>query len=188
MQDIVQQILAYVHAMWRYRWFAVGCAWLVAIVGWGVVMGMDNRYEASARVYVDTQSVLRPLLSGMAVQPNIDQVIGMMSQTLISRPNMEKVIRMADMDIRLKTPEDREQMIDRLTKSLTIKSGGGQNLYTIAYYDKNPQESKRIVQSLLTLFVEGSLGDKRKDTDSARRFLEDQLKCTLKDLWPPRTR
>ena len=34
-----------------------------------------------------------------------------------------------------------------------------------------------MVQSLLTIFVEGSLGDKRKDTDSARRFLDEQLKA-----------
>jgi len=35
--------------------------------------------------------------------------------------------------------------------------------------------AKQVVQSLLTLFVEGSLGDKRKDSDSARRFIEEQL-------------
>ena len=34
-----------------------------------------------------------------------------------------------------------------------------------------------MVQSLLTIFVEGSLGDKRKDSDSARRFLDEQLKA-----------
>ena len=67
-------------------------------------------------------------------------------------------------------------MITSLTKGLTIKSAGRENLYTIAYSDKNPQEAKRVVQSLLTIFVEGSLGDKRKDSDSARRFIDEQLK------------
>ena len=107
MHEIAQQILSHLHAMWRYRWFAVICAWVVAVAGGLVVMSLPNRYEASARVYVDTQSVLRPLLAGMAVQPNMDQLLTMMSRTLISRPNMEKVIRMADMEIRLKTPDDR---------------------------------------------------------------------------------
>ena len=177
MHELAEQLWSHVTSTWRYRWYAVVFAWVAAIAGWAFVYLMPNRYEATARVYVDTESVLRPLLAGVTVQPNIDQIVTMMSRTLISRPNLEKVIRMADIDIRLKTPEDRETLITRLTKELTIKSAGRENLYTIAYNDKNPQESKRVVQSLLTIFVEGSLGDKRKDSDTARRFIDEQLKA-----------
>ena len=177
MHDAVDQFLAYLKGAWRYRWHAVVVSWLVAIGGWCYVYTLPDRYEASARVYVDTQSVLRPLLAGLTVQPNVDQMVSMMSRTLISRPNMEKVIRMADLDIKLKTPEDREALILRLGRDLQIRTTGRENLYTIAYAEKNPQEAKRVVQSLLTIFVEGSLGDKRKDSDSARRFLDEQLKA-----------
>lgn len=177
MHELADQLLSHLKSIWRHRWYAVAFAWVAAIVGWIVVHQTPNRYEASARVYVDTQSVLRPLLLGLAVQPNVDQMVTMMSRTLISRPNLEKVIRMADADIKLKTPEDRERLIERLTKGLAIKSAGRENLYTISYSSENPQEAKRVVQSLLTIFVEGSLGDKRKDSDSARRFIDEQLKA-----------
>ena len=177
MHELADQLLSHLKASWRYRWYAVVLAWVIAVGGWIGVAQLPNRYEASARVYVDTQSVLRPLLAGVVVQPNVEQMVTMMSRTLITRPNVEKVIRMADMDIKVKTPDHREQMITRLTKELTIKSAGSQNIYTIAYSDQNPQEAKRVVQSLLTIFVEGSLGSKRMDTDSARRFINDQLKA-----------
>ena len=176
MHELAGQLLSHLKAVWRHRWHAMIFAWVAAIVGWVGVYLTPNRFEASARVYVDTQSVLRPLLLGLAVQPNVDQIVNMMSRTLISRPNLEKVIRMADMDIKLKTPQDREDMLNQLNKYLRIYSAGRENLYTIGYSDKNPQEAKRVVQSLLTIFVEGSLGDKRKDSDSARRFIEEQLK------------
>ncbi len=182
MHELADQLLSHLKATWRYRWYAVVVAWIIALGGWIAVYLMPDRYEASARVYVDTQSVLRPLLSGLAVQPNVDQMVGMMSRTLISRPNLEKVIRMADMDIGLKTPEDREQLITRLTRELTIQSAGRENLYTIAYADTNPQEAKRVVQSLLTIFVEGSLGDQRKDSEAARRFIDEQLKANNEKL------
>jgi polysaccharide chain length determinant protein (PEP-CTERM system associated) len=127
-------------------------------------------------VYVDTQSVLKPLLAGLAVQPNVDQQIAMMSRTLISRPNLERVIRMSDLDIKLKTNEEREKLIDLLAKEIKLGGTGRDNLYTITYTATKPEEAKRVVQSLLTIFVEGSLGDKRKDADSAKRFLDEQIK------------
>jgi len=176
MHELADQLLSQVKAAWRYRWYAMVFTWIIALGGWTAVYRMPERYEASARVYVDTQSVLRPLLAGLTVQPNVEQMIAMMSQTLISRPNLEKVIRMADMDIGLTTAEEQAQMITRLTRELSIKSAGRENLYTIAYTDKNPQEAKRVVQSLLTLFMEGTFGDQRKDSEAARRFIDEQLK------------
>jgi uncharacterized protein involved in exopolysaccharide biosynthesis len=107
MHELANELLNHVKGAWRYRWYGVAAAWLVAIAGWIFVFLMPNRYEASARVYVDTQSVLRPLLAGVAVQPNVDQMVVMMSRTLISRPNVERLIRMSDMDVRVKTPEER---------------------------------------------------------------------------------
>ncbi len=187
MHELAGQILSHLQAAWRYRWYAVVIAWIIALGGWIAVYLTPDRYEASARVYVDTQSVLRPLLSGLVVQPNVDQMVTMMSRTLISRPNLEKVIRIADMDIGLNTSEDREQLITRLSRELAIKSAGGENLYTIAYTDKNPQEAKRVVQSLLTIFVEGSLGDQRKDSDAARRFIDEQLKIYNEKLMAAET-
>jgi polysaccharide chain length determinant protein (PEP-CTERM system associated) len=175
MHELIDQLFSHVRAVWRYRWYAALVSWIVAIAGWVVVHQMPNRYEASARVYVDTQSVLRPLLAGLAVQPNVSQIVNMMSRTLISRPNLEKVIGMADIDIRLKSPEAKEGMIARLNKEVMMKSGGAENLYIISYTDNHPQEAKRIVQSLLTIFVEGNLGNSRKDSDSARRFINEQL-------------
>lgn len=182
MHELTEQLLSHLKAIWRYRWYAMVFAWIIALGGWIAVYLMPDRYEASARVYVDTQSVLRPLLTGLTVQPNVDQMVAMMGRTLINRPNLEKVIRMADMDIRLKTSEDREQLITRLRTELTIQSAGRENLYTIAYTDKDPQMAKRVVQSLLTLFMEGSLGDQRKDSDSARRFIDEQLQAYSEKL------
>lgn len=176
MHEIVRQVLSYLRGMWQYRWYGVAVSWLVCLIGWVVVVLLPNQYEANARVYVDTQSVLKPLLSGLAVQPNVDQQIAMMSRTLISRPNLERVIRMSDLDIKLKTNEERERLIDALAKGFKLGGTGRDNLYTLTYRATKPEEAKRVVQSLLTIFVEGSLGDKRKDTDSAKRFIDEQIK------------
>ena len=176
MEELVTQIVGYLRGMWRFRWWGLAFAWVVGLAAGVFIYLMPDRYESTARIHVDTQSVLRPLMSGLAVQPNIDQQIVMLSRTLISRPNVEKLITMADLDLDVRTPEQREALIGRLMKDLQIRSAASTNLFMLAYSDTRPERAQRVVQSLVSLFVESGLGGKRQDSDAARRFIEEQIR------------
>lgn len=176
MDELISQILTIARGMWKYRRLGVATAWLVAAVGAVVVLIVPDRYEASARIYVDTQSILKPLMSGLAVQPNVEQQINMLSRTLISRPNVEKLIRMADLDLGNKTKADQDNLVDSVTQGIQIKNTGRDNLYTLSFRDPVPGKAQRVVQSLVSIFVESSLGNNRKDSDTARKFIEEQIK------------
>lgn len=161
MDEILRQATTILRGMWKHRWLGLVVAWVVAALSVVVVFRIPDRYEASARIFVDTQSILKPLMSGLAIEPNLDQQIMILSRTLISRPNVEKLIRMADLDLKVKNKADQEELVDNLMKALTIKSTSRDNLYTLAYADPEPERAKRVVQSLASIFVESSLGDKR---------------------------
>lgn len=176
MEDILRQLSVILRGMWFYRWWGLAAAWIVGPIAAATVYLLPDRYESSARVYVDTQSILKPLMSGLAVQPNVDEQISILSRTLISRPNVEKLIRTADLDLTVKTKEEREALIASVTKALEIRVAGRDNLYTLAYTDTDAERAKRVVQALVSMFVESGLGDKRKDSDTARKFIEEQIK------------
>jgi polysaccharide chain length determinant protein (PEP-CTERM system associated) len=176
MDDLIRQIVNQLRGIWRRRWIGLGIAWLIALVGSVVVFRIPETYEASSRVYVDTQSILRPLMSGLTVQPDTDQQVAILSRTLISRPNVEKLIRMAELDYSVKSAPEREALIDRLMRTLQIKRAERENFYTISYRDQSGTEAQRVVQGLVSIFVESSLGDKRRGADTARRFIEEQIK------------
>jgi polysaccharide chain length determinant protein (PEP-CTERM system associated) len=182
MDDLLRQAITLLQGMWQRRWIGLATAWIVGIAGVVAVMRMPDVYEASARIYVDTQSVLKPLMQGLAVQPNVDQQVMILSRTLISRPNVEKLVRMADLDLSAKSKADQDAMIDGLMRSLKIESLGRDNLYTLSYRDAEPEKAKRIVQSLSSIFVESNLGDKRKDSDSAKKFIDEQIKIYERKL------
>ena len=112
MQELLSQITVYVWGVWRFRWVALASAWVLAILGWVLVWQMPASYVATARIYVDTNTVLGPLLNGMAVQPNVNQRIRLMSQTLLSRPNLERLMRMSDLDITVKNDREEEEALD----------------------------------------------------------------------------
>lgn len=176
MQELLKQVTNIARQMWKFRWPGVAVAWLVAIAGTIAVFKIPDRYEATARIYVDTQSILKPLMAGLTVQPNVEQQIGMLSRTLISRPNIEKLIRMADLDLKADTKAEQDALVDRLMKSIEIRDASRDNLYFLAYRDSDQEKSKRVIQSLVSIFVESSLGASRKDTDSAKTFLNEQIK------------
>ena len=176
MQELLQQLTSHLRAMWHRRWIGLAAAWLVAIIGVVVVFKIPQRYEASARVFVDTESLLRPLLAGLAIQPNLDQQVSLISRTLVSRPNIEKVLHLADLDLNIHTQPERDELIDSIIKRIKFESGNRSNLYVISFADEDANRAQRVVQSLLSIFVESSLGDKRQDTQTAVKFLDDQIK------------
>jgi polysaccharide chain length determinant protein (PEP-CTERM system associated) len=173
--SFIPQLADALRGIWQGRWAGLAVAWLAAVAMTVVIFLIPDKYEATARVYVDTQSVLKPLLQGLTVQPNVEQEVAILSRTLISRPNLQKLVRMADLDLNMKTPEDRENLIEALSRQVYIKSAGN-NLYTIGFADPRPAQATRVVQSLLSIFVESGLTPKSKDTGQAQRFIEEQIK------------
>lgn len=176
MDLLIAQVVAIAKRMWKYRWPGVMVAWATGIVAAAAVFVVPDRYEASARIFVDTQSILKPLMSGLAVQPNVEQQVVMLSRTLISRPNVEKLVRMADLDLKNQSKAQQEATIELVTKNLSIQSTARDNLYTLAYRDSDPESAKRVVQSFVSIFVESSLGASRKDTATATTFINEQIK------------
>jgi polysaccharide chain length determinant protein (PEP-CTERM system associated) len=176
-------IFQYARDIWRRRWYAVGVAWAICLVGWVVVSRMPDIYESSARVYMNSDEALTPLLKGIAVESDVDARLERMQRTLLSNSNMKKLIRMTDLDSRVKDNADREAMVARLQKAIVIKLQT-RNLFTVTYDDSDPQLAQSVVSNVLSLFMESSAGDSRTDIDSAQRFLQteiDRLETQLRE-------
>ncbi|HEV7814406.1 MAG TPA: XrtA system polysaccharide chain length determinant, partial [Janthinobacterium sp.] len=176
MEDLISQLLSSLKGIWKYRWHAVAVTWLVAILGWIKVITLPDDYQTTARVFVDTQSILKPLLSGMTSVPNVEQQVSIMSRTLLSRPNVERVMRMVDLDIDARTARDHELQLDELMSRIKIGGTNAYDIYTISYNNKNPKLVRDVVQSLLAIFVEGSFSSKKGESKKAVQFIDEQIK------------
>ncbi|NNF67758.1 MAG: hypothetical protein HKM98_09650 [Gammaproteobacteria bacterium] len=160
--------------MWRYRWRALLVSWLACVIGWLLVYSLPNVYEATTRVYVDTDSVLRPLLKGLTTESNVMNQVNMMTRALLSRPHLEEVARETDLDLRANTPREMENLIESLRSSIQIRTTRDQ-LYTITFRDHNPRTAHAVVQNLLSNFVGDTLQGNRSDSQVAMRFLNEQI-------------
>ncbi|NOZ36834.1 MAG: chain-length determining protein [Gammaproteobacteria bacterium] len=182
MNEQLTQIYGYLHGMWRYRWSALVVSWLVAIIGWPLVFSMPDQFSAKAVVYIDTSSVLKPLLKGLAPETDTSDELQVMARVLLSRDNLMSVVRETDMDLEAETSAEREEIVERLAGEISIKGGGTKkkwetksNIYEISYQSNSANRAYQVVSNLLNTMIEDTLNSTRTDTVSAQKFLDSQI-------------
>ena len=87
MQQTINLLLDYIRGIWIKKRFVIICTWLICPIGFVYVAALPDVYESKAVVYVDSRSILKPLLRGLTIQTNPQQEIEMMAKTLLSRSN-----------------------------------------------------------------------------------------------------
>jgi polysaccharide chain length determinant protein (PEP-CTERM system associated) len=184
MQELLQQLLDHLRGMWRFHRTALVTAWVIGLVGWLVVLAVPPVFQAQSRVYVDTTAVLRPLLQGIAVDQDVGAQLNFVRQALLSMPNLERVARETDLDVKADTPEDKERLVRNLQDDIVIdvvaqpgrRESEASSLYTISYRSSDKGQALKVVRTLVDAFVEDTLGGKRSGSESAQRFLTQQIK------------
>lgn len=181
MHDLVIKLLNDLRGSWRFRWHALALAWALSLVGWIYIFLIPDIYEANARVYVDTQSALRPLLKGLAIEPDVDSELVVVRQALLSRPRLEQVARETDLDLAAATPEAKQELVADLQQRILITTDArtpastSDGVYRISFQDMNREKVVEVVQTLLNSFVEDTLGSKREGQEDAQQFLRQQI-------------
>ncbi len=160
--------------VWKRKWLALAVAWTVCLAGWAAVMLLPQRYESHARAFVDVNGLLTPLLKGLVVDTTPAQSEGYLQQTLLSRPNLEQVIVLANLGDVSQMDIQREELVNSLASDIKVTTEGN-NLVSIAYANRNPVVAKNVVEALLTIFAEKAANSSRAEMDKARAFLNDQI-------------
>ncbi|GAB4529881.1 MAG: hypothetical protein Tsb0010_11800 [Parvularculaceae bacterium] len=183
MKDVLEQLGGYISVGWRNRWLALIVAWAVSLVGWVVVERIPDAYRSSSRVFIDTDSMIRNSMQGIAASfgDSVSTSIAFFRQSLLSRPSLEEIMRRADLDVRAATPEDRERIIEDLRNNLRVASDR-ESIYTIEYVSQDPGIAQAVVQAVVDRFVETNLGSNREELETTSTFLNNQIDETEADI------
>jgi len=183
---MIQQALAILRDVFRYRWATFLLAWGICLVAWPVVLMLPNKYEARARVFVDPSTALKPVIQGIAIEQDLNVALNMVRQSLLSTPNLEKIVDATGLTPEVNSPAARAKAVFDLSQRINIEAVPTQlspgdapvpsKVYVISYQDEVRDRSLKVVTILLDSFVEGTLGGKRRDTVAAQQFIEGQIK------------
>lgn len=175
-QDKLPVIFAEIRTAWRFRWYGAAVAWAIGVGGWLWVAMQPSIYEATARVYVDSSSVLRPLLANRIVPPDVGMQLAYVRQALLGTAHLERVARENGLDKNVVTDADREDLLATLRSAIELQSRDTTNtVYTIGYRHTDRDTAIGVVRTLLNSLVEDTRGANQQGTEDAERFLVERI-------------
>lgn len=175
-QEYFDRLVDFVLGVQRYRWTVLLISWVLALAGWLLVAQIDSKYPVTARLFVDTNKILEPLLTDITVQPDVKKQVALMSKTLLSRPNIQALIDEHNLDAELTNPADRDDLIAALQDQIEIDDvNGGRSLYSVSYSNRDPEKARKVVESMIEIFITSSLAEEKADNATTQDFLDKQI-------------
>ncbi|MCG6937848.1 MAG: hypothetical protein LJE83_06690 [Gammaproteobacteria bacterium] len=177
MKDQLILVYSYLHGVWGYRWSALVIAWIVALLGWVGVYALPDRYTSLTTIHIETKSIIKPLLKGLAVESDIKSGLAIMRPLLLSRENLLAVIRATDMDLNLdkSSPEEMDRFVEKFARSITLTQKKKSDIYELSYEGSSAELAYKVVSKLLNTLIENTLSSARTDTAEAQVFLNRQI-------------
>jgi polysaccharide chain length determinant protein (PEP-CTERM system associated) len=141
---------------------------------------MPNVYEASARIYVDTSSVLTPFLNNQIIQPDVTAQLTYVNSTLLGREHLLRVIQENNLAENARNDREMDAAVQRLRNSLVNVSDGvrgrpGNYITRISYRNSDRDTAIGVVSTLADSLVQGTLGATGEGAATAAQFLDERI-------------
>jgi polysaccharide chain length determinant protein (PEP-CTERM system associated) len=183
----LQQLFDQLVGVWRFRWPAVTVAIVAALVGWGIVFSMPDRYEAEAQVLVDSRTALKPALQGLTNDQDVGAQLSYVQQSLLVDAQLCRIVNAAGMLPGCAAdPGSAQQPLAQIRKRIqmsvqSIEDRSGQPgspgaTFDITYQDEDRTRAFNVVNVLLNTLINQTMGGKRQGSEHAQEFLGTQVK------------
>jgi polysaccharide chain length determinant protein (PEP-CTERM system associated) len=174
------KLMEQLSGLWRFRWIGMTVAWTVLLVGLVVITALPDRYQASATVFVDTQTALNAATRTLTVDDATDSQIQGVREALLGGPQLAKIADDTGLTARAVTPQERQKVVEKLRNDIQIAgalngAGAGAGTYVISYTHKDRLTSLKVVDRFVTTFVQEAQSGKREGSVQAQQFLTQQI-------------
>lgn len=159
------------------------CSLVAAITSLAVITSyaLPKKYEALSSVSVE-QSVISDLVKGIAITPSVDAKLRLLQEHLKSRSLLLGVASELNMDLKLRTPEAREQLVASLRDRVAIRHDERKGVFYLTFVDPDPVLARDFVNTMTRLYIEQSTAAKRRESYDATDFLDEQIQVFQKRI------
>ncbi len=181
------QIDHYLELVFKHRWLIIIPFCLSLVVGIILAFVLPKSYEASTLIFVRPQKVPTDYVQSI-VSTDINTRINTISQQILSRTNLEKIINQfnlfmepgqEDMFMEDKVNNLRERIIIELQAKNRRKEA---DAFSITFSGRDPELVTRVVNGLAAIFINENLRVREAQATGTSEFLEQQLKTMRQRL------
>ena len=167
----------------RGKWIIIIPLCISLTIGLYLTLTADRTYQASTLILVQAQRVPTNYIQSV-VTSTISQRISTISQQILSRSNLEKIIDQFGLfenseDMYL---EDKIESMRRKIKVRIERARRGTEAFTISFKGNDPQRVMRIANTLASYFMDENLKVREAQAIGTSEFLESELEKTRKHL------
>lgn len=141
------------------------------LIGWRWPMS----YTSSATIIVDDKNIIQPLMQGAAVATEVADRARLAREIIQSRRIMNQLIEAVGVAHAGMSPVERERAIEQLKRQTNIVNLGT-NLIRVEFKDTDPERAYRANAKLVEFFIAENVGTKVKESESAFRFIDEQVR------------
>jgi polysaccharide chain length determinant protein (PEP-CTERM system associated) len=186
----LNQVTGELRSALRFRWAGLAAIWIIALAGWAYVARMPDIYEAQASFFLDTSSLLQPVLEGQIVSTNQEARLAFLRESLLGRAEREAVARQVGLDVGIDDPIAYEAMLDGLAAAIRFDIVNTANrvdressyYYRLSFRHPDREKAIAVVTALVDTFIEGALGEARRNEDSTLVTLNELIAAREQDL------
>ncbi|MGI9326447.1 MAG: XrtA system polysaccharide chain length determinant [Pseudomonadales bacterium] len=192
MEDLISLIQKSLTKIWSNRRWVAATTLLCCAVGWTGMLFIDDQYVSTARVIVDSKTMLSRSLEGLAVDSEEAQgeLLNVARSQLLTRDTIDKIIRANDLDHEVFDEEDmmdlRGSVIGRTTirtdSTDTTNRRSPDDIIEIEYVSSDPNVAHMSVSTYLNILLEKVLGASQRGTEATERFLVGKVEEYRKAL------
>jgi polysaccharide chain length determinant protein (PEP-CTERM system associated) len=186
LEDIVEIIL-------RRRWWMIISFCFCIIIGIILAFTLPKYYQADTLVLIQPQKVPKDYVQSV-VTMDIDSRIEAFSHEILSRSNLEKIMKNFNMytEPKYKTLFVEDKIAD-MRKRINVallkrdlpagyRGYAGAYAFTISFQGKDPEKVMKVTNALASYFIDENLRFTETESKGTNTFLEEELNSIRKEL------
>ena len=172
---------AILRTAWRRRWqIALPTVVIAVAVSWWIHR-LPDRYQSYALLLVVPQRVPETFVRSTVTMRSNDRLQAI-TQQILSRTELERIIREFDLYADERKTAAMQDIVDSMrTRDIEIKPVKG-DAFRLGFIAESPEVAMRVVERLVSLFIDQSSIDRAALADGTDQFLETQLEDARRTL------
>jgi polysaccharide chain length determinant protein (PEP-CTERM system associated) len=165
----------------RRKWQIVLPAIVIAsAAAWGI-QRLPNRYRSEALLLVVPQRVPEAFVRS-TVTTRRDDRLQSITQQILSRTQLEDIIRDFDLYAELRTTDSMEDIVDSMrTRDIEMRPVKG-DAFRLGFIADSPEVAMQVVDRLVSLFIDETSAERTTLAEGTDQFLEAQLEDARRRL------